>query len=260
VKRSAYPRLNVHERYMSVHFINPYRFSSPTYLANAAHFNSANYLYRNGSISTTNSATCLASFWIKFSSGNGTNVAVFGDDGPGMRIIILRGSWNGLQVGFSDSDGVTATSMDSGGFAVVADETWHHVLIATNSNNSSACKLLVDGVNRTGSVLTNSVAADFSRSAFWKIGGGWTINNVDADIAEFFFAPGQWLDLTNAANVAKFRDVATGKPVMLGSNGELPTGIAPAIYMKLVPGSYGVNSGTGGSFGVNGTLTEATPP
>lgn len=50
----------------------------------------------------------------------------------------------------------------------------------------------------------------------------------------------------------------SGKPVYLGANGELPTGVAPAVFLSGNAASFGTNQGTGGSFVTTGTLTNAS--
>jgi hypothetical protein len=51
-----------------------------------------------------------------------------------------------------------------------------------------------------------------------------------ADVADVYFAPGQFLDLSIPGNVAKF--ISAGKPVDLGSDGSTPTGIAPLVFLS----------------------------
>lgn len=62
-----------------------------------------------------------------------------------------------------------------------------------------------------------------------------------------------YIDLSVPANLAKFV-TGTGidaKPVDLGSNGELPFGTAPLIYLPMYGNNAGKNYGTGGDFTVN---------
>lgn len=84
-------------------------------------------------------------------------------------------------------------------------------------------------------------------------------------LAEVWIAPTQSL-LTagdiSPTSLAKFRDPITGKPVDLGTDGSLPTGTAPAIYLhqphgNTDPTQFAVNRGTGGTFDITGALTIA---
>ncbi len=64
-----------------------------------------------------------------------------------------------------------------------------------------------------------------------------------------------YIDFSQEANRLKFRD-AFGNPVDLAPQiaaGTLPN---PAIYMRFDPANFGKNSGTGGDFVVNGTITD----
>ncbi len=62
---------------------------------------------------------------------------------------------------------------------------------------------------------------------------GWTWGLMNAEMSEAYFAPGQYLDFSNSANRAKFHDLGTGKPVSLGLNGSLPTGVPPTLYLHI---------------------------
>lgn len=73
-------------------------------------------------------------------------------------------------------------------------------------------------------------------------------------LSEFYFTT-EYIDFSQEANRLKFRD-AFGNPVDLAPQiaaGTLPN---PAIYMRFDPANFGKNSGTGGDFVVNGTITD----
>ena len=94
----------------------------------------------------------------------------------------------------------------------------------------------------------------------------WTLNTTaasykDFNIAELYFAPGQYLDFSVVSNRRKFIS-ANGKPVHLGSDGSLPTGTAPVVYFHLddseSAANFATNAGSGGNFSVNGTAATAS--
>jgi hypothetical protein len=63
----------------------------------------------------------------------------------------------------------------------------------------------------------------------------------------------RYIDLSDPANLAKFC-TGTGidcKPVDMGSNGELPFGTPPLMYLPMYANNAGKNYGTGGDFTVN---------
>lgn len=87
--------------------------------------------------------------------------------------------------------------------------------------------------------------------------GGYDGAGIKMDVADFWCAPSQFIDFTIEANRRKFIDAA-GKPVDLGADGSTPTGTAPAIFFSGDHATFGTNKGTGGSFTLTGTLTDAT--
>jgi hypothetical protein len=80
---------------------------------------------------------------------------------------------------------------------------------------------------------------------------------VSGAFADFWFAPGQFIDFSIEANRRKFID-ASGKPVYLGTNGEAPTGTAPAVLLSGGASSFATNKGTGGAFTLTGSLADAS--
>lgn len=86
-------------------------------------------------------------------------------------------------------------------------------------------------------------------------------SSILGDIADFWFAPGiNLLDGVGDIPIATRRKFisAAGKPVDLGTNGDLPTGTAPAVFFSGNASNFATNKGTGGNFTVNGILTDAT--
>lgn len=99
-------------------------------------------------------------------------------------------------------------------------------------------------VNDTISYATTNWAAGF----VYGLGQEGFANGCLADL---YFAPGQYLDMSIAANRRKFID-ASGYPVDLGADGSTPTGAAPAVFMHLskteAPNDFAINRGPGGNF------------
>jgi hypothetical protein len=71
----------------------------------------------------------------------------------------------------------------------------------------------------------------------------------------FLYFDDSYIDFSQEANRNKFID-QLGYPKDLGADGSEPTGSSPLIYMKFDDtAALGTNSGTGGNFTVNGTVT-----
>jgi hypothetical protein len=136
------------------------------------------------------------------------------------------------------------------------DGHWHHIIFAwdlSTANPYTMFHLYVDGVSRRdmaadviGTIPPTTI--DYSSGPVNVFGTFPPLHSTeDGMIAELYFAPGQYLDLSNPANLAKFYNA--GYAVELGSTGSTPTGTAPAVYLS-GPGGPGYpfsdNRGTGG--------------
>jgi hypothetical protein len=86
--------------------------------------------------------------------------------------------------------------------------------------------------------------------AGFNSGGTATGTALDMSLAEFYLNTTTYLE--PAANIAKFRNPSTGKPVNLGVDGSVPTGTAPAVYLKVYLGEVAddflTNRAAGGNF------------
>jgi hypothetical protein len=89
-----------------------------------------------------------------------------------------------------------------------------------------------------------------------------TGDKVIAAIAEYWMAPGVYLDLDDVAIRRRFISV-DGKPVKLGKNGEKPLigteydGAKPAVYLTGPASKFALNKGTCGAFTVVGEVQDA---
>ncbi len=228
--------------------------ASSDYAANATHFDaSADYLSKaTGFTGATDGKTGMLSVWMKFST-NGVAQRIMSDAGLNFILQKLATDTIRIQVYGTASMAVQFTSSGT-----ITDTNWHHFIMAWDSATAANNKMYIDGVDATVTINSrNDVVGDYTLTN-WQVSaattGSWT-----GDICELYFAPNQWLDLTSATNVQKFRTTGA-KPVDLGVDGSTPTGTAPILYLKSAYSSLGTNSGTGGNFVVNGTLTSATAP
>lgn len=229
----------------------------PPYTANASDFDGANdYLTRGaGFTGAADSATGLLSFWLRLDAGDGSNLQLIRSDN--LAFSLLKTSGNKLRVILRDTTTALSLQFDSNA-SYTAGATWYNILIAYNTNFSAGNKvkqLYVNNASDLGTVTDASAAFNVGYIATnWAVGAteSGTLK-FDGCLSEVFFAPGQYLDISDSGNRGKFIN-GSGKPVSLGSDGSLPTGSAPILYMKNAAASFGTNSGTGGNLSVTGTL------
>lgn len=95
----------------------------------------------------------------------------------------------------------------------------------------------------------------------WDLFGydGAGASYVAGGMAGFWFKIGTYIDFSVEANRRKFV-TALGRPVYLGSDGSLTTGVVPHIYLNREVGQsltdYATNRGSGGNFTIVGGLEE----
>lgn len=169
-----------------------------------------------------------------------------------------------LNANFGDSAG-SQQCVASASFVV--DESWHHYICSCDISGSGAFDAKLDGIDLSSSPFFSGLPATVQMN-------GLSLNIVAAsdlfpsdpiNIADFWLAPHQSLLTTGVISpttLATFRNPVTGKPVNLGANGQTPTGITPAVFLRRAPGAaastFATNLGTGGGpFTITGTLTSA---
>ena len=233
----------------------------------AVNFDGTNdYLLKTTALSgVSDSRTGIFSCWLNMQGGDGTNQDIYAADGDGSVCTILRRSANIVRVTLANNLISSAFQFASTETLVVADG-WTNVLISWDTNAAAGLKtghLYFNDADASVSVLLDSSAAfdvDYVASE-WAAGASTSASRkLNADMAELYFAPGQFLDFSVEANRRLFID-AGGKPVDLGSDGSTPTGAAPAVYFSVLPGDaasdFATNRATGGNFTETGTLALA---
>lgn len=216
------------------------------------------YLSRSGALSgISNTETGTWSFWAKVNGGDDSDdVRGFFSFNTATDVPVctcyLRDATSGESnqiLCFGDRYQVHT------GVEILAGPTWRHIACSFQFHNFL---LYVDGslafsttlvptsgsYNYTGAVNLNIARRDGTRL-------------VNADLAEFWWDT-SFLDLSVSANLAKFRNPVTGKPMRLGSDGSAPTGSQPAVYLSGPASQFHINKGYGGNFTVNGSPTDAS--
>lgn len=133
---------------------------------------------------------------------------------------------------------------------------WLNILFSANLA-TGATNLYVNNVSDKNAITATNDTISFTKNDC-RIGADTTAggNKFNGGLAEIWCAPGQFIDFSVAGNRALFID-SNGFPVNLGSTGQTPTGTSPVIYLKNPASTFYTNSGTGGNFTTNGTLSIA---
>jgi len=234
------------------------------YTYTATKFDGVNdWLTHSGDLSGVSDGQIFTlSFWIKLNNAGQDNtvrrVWRFGGD---LFSVLFHDNTEGnhLQT-FGQTGGGASTSFNIlGSTAFTSSSAWHHIAIAIDHSDNAKRFIYVDGVAETLDVRAydNGVNTDWSNGGdqgFLATTGG--ANITAASVSEVWFAIGQYVDISQASNLQKFRSVA-GKPVSLGADGSTPTGSAPTLYFKNPFGTFQNNESSGvNDFSVTGTLED----
>lgn len=180
-----------------------------------------------------------------------------GSAGSRTRVVLAGGTRQPQFIG-ANSAGTTIVSVTAP--ALPDDGEWHHVAGAIDTSDEAKCAIVVDGVSQTLTFLTFAGGTVDFTLADWSIGAYPDGTNgsdgpLVGSVADLWFAPGTWLDLSNNPTLLKFRR-SSGLPANLGADGSAPTGSAPLVFMSGAPETWATNKGTGGGF----TLTDTFSP
>lgn len=231
------------------------------YVASAVHFDGATSL--SGSISIPDTPFCSFSAWVKVPTDIASNVFFTDATNYNLTIRTLWGSGSLWGMGWAAAEANSSNWVDAGPFQTgLSFDTWLWVCGMLDTNHPL-------GERRIGSLVNGTdvlVAGDQgSGEAFSMQFDGLTFGFPDSDDAPYYkgdasdvyIAPGQYIDFSDVAVQAKFRDPVTHKPVYLGANGELPTGTPPQVFFSGDSSSFATNRGLAGPFTLTGALTNA---
>lgn len=236
-------------------------------VVDAADFDGANdYLSRGADLTgASDSKSGIISAWLRFDAGVAQQFVLDNAATAATRFFFYRTSLNRFAVSGRNSAGTVILSLSSN-TAYTNGATWLHVLVSWDLA-TAAGHLYVNDVE--DAFVTKTLTDDtleYTTGAF-HVGASPNASagdEMDGCMAEVYFAPGQYLDFSSTTNRRKFIS-ASGKPVHLGTDGSLPTGTAPLLYLHLDDGeavaNFATNRGTGGDFTITGTLdTASTSP
>lgn len=201
----------------------------------------------------------ILSIWIRLNGGNGSLQTFLTPSGG--RVELSRTSADKYQFILRNSGGTSLVNLTTDPTYTTASGKIH-ILSSWSLVATPLFHFLVDGVDISKTFSTSPTAGtiDYLRAVATGIGAtNAGASQINASIGDLYFNAAEYLDLTNPANVAKFRD-GSGNPVSLGTNGETPTGSQPAIYIGNGMTASDINAGnirglTGTGWTATGTVT-----
>lgn len=220
---------------------------------NWATFSSGNYLSRAAvPAGIADGKVGSVSFWIKRGATT-SRAEAFWSNGQKVYLAINYNANGELYFLAKNASSTTILQFNTAGGALSASAT-SHVLFCFDLTSSALRQLYINGTSVTptwGTYTNDTIDWTETNYQFNPTGGSWPFSD---SLAEFYLAT-SYIDFSQEANRLLFRD-AFGNPTNLPAAIQAGTVPNPAIYMRFDPASFGTNSGTGGNFTVNGTITD----
>lgn len=214
-------------------------------------------------VTVNGAATMLFSGWFyrKGSAGVSRRIFTLGSSAGVEPLVISINSSNKLQLYIRDfASRLNAWQAAS---TVPGIGEWFHAMFSVvNNANPQFC---INGtlVNTEVISIDPSSAVNMSWQAFGqRLGAGLLLSSErwNGAMAQVYLKAGQSLDLSVADNRAKFIN-SSGKPVDVGSSGQLPTGSSATLLFDNPFGTWQNNKGNGGSgFTASGNAFIAADP
>lgn len=234
-----------------------YGADAPAKAATSADFNGAAELRRAGMTGVSDAYTGAISLWFRLDGSNGVRRQLLFNTGGTVDISIT--STNQVVV-FISAPATSSFIQITSSSTYTAGATWHHLLASWDTNGAVGLKskwLYIDGVLEHGAVADVGSASQVGYTpANWYVCSQSGTSFMDGCLSEVWFAPGQFVDFLQSGNRSKFRNLA-GHPINLGTDGSLPTGTAPALYLSNAFSTFELNNGTGGDFAVTAAALTA---
>ena len=200
----------------------------------------------------------LLSFWLKLGTSRTLWDNVFYINGNRILVRFDNASTAFVEVVAADTVGSETLKIRSD--AVFTESVWHHALIAATLGSTTA-QIWVDDTEAEDAgyggrnVTDPTVGIDWSDVTGASVGAdGAGGNSLKGAIQEVYIT-NEYVDISVEANRRKFI-TAAGKPAVLDSDGSLPTGTQPLIYLRNEFSTFQNNLGSLGNFTENGTFTD----
>lgn len=160
-----------------------------------------------------------------------------------------------------DAVRIVCTGLSISSSTIPTSQKWRHFVASWDLATAGARHIYVDGVSDITVTTFTDTTIDYT-GGDWSVGGGPNgTERFNGCLSQLYFQPGEYLDLSDAGNLAKFIST-TQRPVDLGATGTNPTGNQPLILLETVSSDaatvFATNKGSGGNFAITGTLDVAT--
>lgn len=224
------------------------------YVPNAVKYDGINdYLIRGATITgIADGQKGTLSCWLRFDGGDGANQIIFSEVATS-KFAFIRNSSNFLSlIGKNSASTTILSSITTALFT--AGPGWYHFLSSWDLSVPTGTTYINDVSSAFGTATNDTL--DYTVTN-WNIAADSAFaNKFNGAMSELYFTT-TYLDLTTTSNRRKFITAAL-YPVSLGTDGSVPTGTAPLVYMKDPAATAGTNSGTGGAWTLTGTAEKAS--
>lgn len=240
--------------------------SDKRFKANAVHFTSATTVFTNNGplLNTPDGKAGTLSLWIRLDDlpfvGSFSTLLGFGFSlTEAVSVIVaIADSTKKLRFTLSGAAGTVVDMVSDR--TITAADGWVHVIAAWDAA-AGVSQLYIDDIESKDEVASSVVnqIIDYSKG-FVDVGAEARSrdNPFVGDMAEFWFDD-VFIDLSVEANRRKFVS-ALVKPIFLGPDGSLPTGVVPSIFMSGATSTWGTNKGNAGPFFAFDLTTASSSP
>lgn len=257
--------------------LQPYSVSSSggAYTAGAVHFDGSTYLQRGATLTGVAAAAGgSGSFWVKvaavadLAAPAGICINTVGNAAFAPVLMTLQ-SVDSVHIQFfgsvfnqSAASGVREFDFETTATDFPGAATWVNILWSTKTDLSAGSKIAQVYFNDVGSTVIIDYDADASFNTDW---GGADVTDVSipdfnpgqrytGDMADFQYRPGTYIDFSISSNRRNFI-TAGGAPVD-PATAAAAHGTA-AVLFQGGSSTFATNAGTGGTFTLTGSLTDA---
>jgi hypothetical protein len=191
--------------------------------------------------------------YIRIDGGNGTNRYVLCN--TGVRFCVYVSTVNKISViGYNSTPTKILHLQTVNTFS--ASTNWIHILMSWDLE-AGVSHLYINGVSDKSEVTLTDDTIDYTATnwGFGSAAGGG--NKWNGAISEAWFQPNVYFDFSDADERVKFLTLLN-QPEDLGSDGSIPTGTQPILYVP--DGDATTNAGSGGNFTSYGSPTADSGP